>query len=159
MEAGQGMRILVLFFLAVNLSAPAIAKPGKFGLGVVIVNPTGFSVNYKLKRSKSIDAALSFDLDGDDFHFHSTYLWHKYRAFSDDKYRFGWYAGIGVRVLSKKPKFSDKKFWLGPRGSLGLNFPFMKRRFDAFVEGALIMNVIEETDLDADFALGARYYF
>ncbi len=144
----------LLFF-----AASSQASPRQLGLGFMIGGPTGISANYKMSKENSLDAGLGFHLGDGDFHFHSTYLWHFLNTIKLERYSFGWYLGGGGRILSKDRRNAENEILIGPRGSAGLNFPIKKQMFDAFVELALIMNLIEETDLDADFAIGARYYF
>ena len=156
-------KTILIFFTFLLISPLAYGSSGPFGLGIMLGGPTGISANYNMSRDNSIDGGLGFDLGDGDFHLHGTYLWHFRRSISIENYYFGWYLGAGARMISKdndnNGNNDDDDFLLGPRGSAGLNFPLKRGMFDAFAEVALIMNIIEKTDLDADFAIGARYYF
>lgn len=152
-----------ILIVLICLSAGASwAQPGPVGLGVIIGSPTGISANFKTGIKNSIDAALAFDLDGDDrLHLHGTYLWHRPKAIPLEKERIGWYYGLGakLRTHEDRGRDDDDDIRFGPRGSLGLHYPFHSNRFDLFAEIALVMNVIPETDLDLDAGIGGRIYF
>lgn len=154
------MRYLLLFLILILGSNLANAK--QFGLGVILGSPTGISANYLLSDRNSIDAALAYD--DDDLHFHMDYLWRFPKSLRTQKAAFGWFAGVGLKFRDHDHDghhhhhdHDDEKF--GPRAVAGVNHEFNNVPIEIFVEGAIVMYLIEETDIDLDFGIGARYYF
>ena len=137
---------------------------GDFGLGLMIGGPTGITANYKLQDDRSIDAAFGAGMGSRDLHVHSTYLVHFLNSINLDNYDFGWYIGGGARFATRDDDDDDETLF-GPRGSAGLNFPIKGSNggnsyiFDAFVEFAMIINIVSDVDVDGEFGLGGRYYF
>ncbi len=155
--------IVAVVFSPLSLAQQPVAtkargKVYRAGAGVILGTVTGLSGNYRLTKSKSIDAALSFDLDDDEFTVYSTYLWHSPGSLDIDNVPFGWYLGLGAMLETVK-KHKDTDFEAGPRGSIGLHFPIRNHRFDVFLEGALVMKVIPETEVEGHLGLGGRIYF
>lgn len=65
----------------------------RFGLGLVLGEPTGVSGDLWVNKNQSIDAALSFE---EDIYLHTTYLFHQNEITPIRGSRWTWYAGAGV---------------------------------------------------------------
>ena len=51
----------------------------KFGLGIIIGEPTGISMKYKLGGITAIDAGIAWSFGNNSgFHIHSDFLWHPF---------------------------------------------------------------------------------
>lgn len=156
------MRCLFVIFLGAVLSLnPSAAKAGDFGLGIIIGAPTGVSGKYNLSPKNAIDGALAWDLGDDALHLHGDYLWHRKGDLRIDTVNLDWYFGVGGRIKFRdsKPRDKDDDFRLGVRGPIGISYTFRDPRIEVFGELALILDLIESTDLDLDGGIGARYYF
>jgi hypothetical protein len=155
--------IVITFFLFFCVTKSYAYTDKEFGLGIILGSPTGFSGNFLLSNTTSIDAALAYDLgDDSNFHIHADYLFRFPKSLPFDGETLGWYWGIGAKFRTHNEDNNDQDdedFRFGPRGSAGLNYEFKKAPVEIFGEIALIMYLIESTDLDADIALGARYYW
>lgn len=157
------MRLSARFiFLTLLFSKTVFA--GNLGLGVILFGPTGFSGNYFIQKSNSIDAAFSWDLNDNDqdIYIHGTYLWHRRDLIKVDQQPFDLFFGFGGRIVDWNDppgKDRDSETRLGLRGSGGVGYTFQKPRIELFGELSLTMDVIPETDADVDFALGGRFYF
>jgi len=131
------------------------AQEHGFGLGIMIGEPTGFSAKYWLDDSKALDFGLAYSL----FHskssisLHCDYVLHNYNLIKSN-YKLPVYYGVGGRIHS-----NSEKTYLGARGVVGLLYIDNKYPIDAFIEIAPVFNLLPETSLNLDFALGARYYF
>lgn len=152
-----------ILVLIISLSTTVLAADRRMGLGIILGSPTGFSGNYLLSNTHSIDAALSYDLGSHkNFHIHSDYVTRYPKSIPFEGRSLGWYWGIGAKFRTHKQDDNDRDdddFRFGPRGSAGMNYEFSKAPVEIFGEVALIMYVLESTDLDADIGIGARYYF
>jgi hypothetical protein len=158
------MKKTVFLWTFVLLVLPQMAG-ADFGLGVILGSPTGISGKYTFARDRAIDAALAWDMGDDDhLHFHSDYLWLRNREIHLDNVALDWYFGIGGRLVlldkdNRGRGDDDDEYKLGVRGPLGISYTFRDPRIELFGELALILNLIESTDVDIDGGIGARFHF
>ncbi len=117
-----------------------------FAIGIVAGEPTGLTlragdaIQVHAAWSFTGDAALMVNLD---------YLFYR-RSFPDVP-RLDWYVGVGARG-----KFSDK-FRLGGRIPVGLRYLFQDAPMEVFGEVAPVLDVIPETELWVNGAIGVRF--
>ncbi len=134
-----------------------------FGLGVILGSPTGISAKYTMSQSNAIDGAIAWDLDEDDIHFHGDYLWLKNKGLRLDRIALDWFYGIGGRLRmfdnDGRRNDDDDDFSLGVRAPIGIGYTFADPRIEVFGELALILDLIEDTDIDLDGGIGARFHF
>jgi hypothetical protein len=140
------------------LSLPGLSKNRKYGLGVIIGEPTGISGNYRLNTQNNISAALAFNSD---IYMHGIYSFQKPNSFKVDQFKFGWYFGIGGQLQFKKDTSdnNEKKYFMGPRGVIGVNLPIERDEFDIFGETALFLSILPKTDVIISLSVGGRIYF
>jgi hypothetical protein len=151
---------LCIGIFVLSLSTTAWASNGNIGLGAIIGSPTGISAAYKLSNRNAVDAAFGWSLSDDvNFHIHSTYLWLKPAAFVIDDIDINVYYGIGGRIKDRDTRDKNEDFRLGARAPLGVHYQFDDPPIEIFAEVALILDVLEETDVDFNLALGARFWF
>lgn len=145
--------LTVLFVLTVfsNLQA----QDRKFGLGVMLGAPTGFSGKYWVSEDNAFDfgVAYSFVETHNALSIHADYLYHESRWFPQFD-RLDFYYGYGVRIRSNKDETS-----LGARGVAGLALMLKEAPMDIFLEIAPVFKLIPSTALNLDAAIGVRYYF
>lgn len=162
------MKTLILLF-ALFFTSPALSSVKPWGLGVIIANPTGFSVKHRISGKNSFDGALGYSLGRRDyFHLHGTYLWEFDRELKIGNAFLGYYFGVGGTLISwdrndDPPPWVDSnnndELGLAVRGSGGLNYYFNNPSFEVFAELALHFFFIPETDVDLGAAIGGRYFF
>lgn len=157
---GEKMRKCSSWWLAILLLT-SVSAYGDIGLGVILGAPTGFSGVVDLQRKgQAIDAAIAWDLSDDHVHLHSDYLWIRSNDIVLEQTHLDWYFGIGGRLVFFDEKDNDgDDYSLGIRGPIGLSHTFADPKIEIFGELALIMDFIEETDVDIDFGIGARFHF
>lgn len=155
-----------IFFVCLFTSLISQAEK-KFGAGIVLGEPTGFTVKYLLGNQNAIDGALSF-LGSNSLYLHSTYLKLMPRAFNIDKQQVNWYYGLGGRLLNHEyyhwheGKYYDARgshTHIGVRAPVGLNLLFASSSVEAFGELSLTMDIVPLTSMYINLALGGRYYF
>jgi hypothetical protein len=135
-------------------------RPGPFGAGIIVGDPTGLSANYRFSAERSFDAAIAWSFGRErGFELYSDYLWHRSNIFHLQRVPFDWHYGLGARFINNADKNSVERTFLGPRIPLGLSTDFNKSTFEVFAEISMIMNLVPATSLDLDFALGLRVYF
>jgi hypothetical protein len=146
--------LLVTALILLALSATALA--GNVGLGVMIGEPTGFSLKAWSGSRTAFDVAAGWSLGSRDWiYVHSDYLWHRYEFDVGTHGSLPYYFGVGGRVLLRDGHDSR----VGVRVPLGLDFITRDGRFDFFVEVAPIIDLVPDTKLDVGGGIGARVYF
>lgn len=133
----------------------ASAQDERFGVGVMIGEPVGLSLKYRLNELNAVDGGVGYSFSGDDnFHLHSDYLWHNYKLLGDAAgHRLPVYYGIGGRI-----KFGgDLRF--GVRGPVGLSYTLPVAPMDVFVEAGPVLDVTPRLRFEFTAAIGARFLF
>ena len=143
--------ILLLSGITTGLQAQNTGG-GKTGLGIMLGEPSGISLKAWNNSNTAIDAGLAWSLSGKDaIHIHADYLWHKW--LDVEKGDLAFYYGIGARAA-----FTSDPF-IGARIPLGLNYLAPESPIGFFIEIAPILDVLPDTDGDANGGIGFRYYF
>lgn len=157
-------KILMLLSLVFS-GTVASAKASRFGLGVVLGDPTGLTGKYWLSRTRAIDGAMAWDLDdSDSLVFQTTYLLYHPAALKLDHVGLDFYYGVGLKFVwhdheNHHGHHDHDDFMLGPRVPVGLSYIFKKSRIQLFGELSVTLHLVESTDVDLGFGLGARYFF
>ena len=146
-------RFVITTLLLLVFAFSAFAQE-RFGLGVIVGEPTGISGKLRLSRSNSVDAALawSFRRNGH-FHVHADYLWEFPNTIRASE-QFTLFAGLGGRLTAGKGD-----------GVLGLRiaggFAWLPRNtpLEVFLEVAPILDIIPATEFTANGGLGIRFFF
>ncbi|MEQ9091040.1 MAG: hypothetical protein RIE52_08105 [Balneola sp.] len=125
---------------------------GKTGLGVMIGEPTGITLKSWTSQNTAFDVGLAWSLSGnDDIYVHADHQWHK--PLEVEKGNLAFFYGIGARAI-----FSNDTFF-GARIPLGLSYLAPEAPLEFYLEVAPVINLIPDTDGDADGGIGIRYYF
>jgi hypothetical protein len=127
------------------------------GLGIIIGEPTGPCFKYWLSDKSAVDGAIawSFDKRGS-LHLHADYLLHCFSFIDVEKGRLPFYYGIGGRVKFGHLDNDDR---LGVRIPIGLEYLFSDAPPGVFIEIVPILDLIPDTEIDYNAAIGIRYYF
>lgn len=157
------LKLLVLGFLIFGISMAQAARRGDQGVGVMMGNPSGFSYKFWLDEKIGIDGAAG--IDQGEFDLHATFLIHNFdsarqwaktssffRGLTEDG-DLPWYFGFGPRIL-----FEDKSEF-GIRFPVGFSFLPHNTPWEGFAEFAPVWRITPDVGVDADFAVGVRYYF
>lgn len=156
---------ICIIILALSRStAHAQKSQNRVGLGLMVGEPTGISFKAWTSENTAFDAGLAWSLGRyDAVNIHGDYLWHHFGIFGDDikKGQLPIYYGIGGRLVfaDDYPDPGENNVVLGARVPVGINYLFEDSPLGLFLEVAPIVNIVPETDLDIDAALGIRYYF
>lgn len=141
------------------------AQDRGFGLGIIAGEPTGISLKGWQGRTTAIDGALAWSFAGKDFfQIHGDYLAHNFALIKVEKGKLPFYYGIGGRIKffnnddGGKARDNDKTR-IGVRVPLGLAYLFERTTLDIFLEVVPILDLIPETELDLNAAIGIRYFF
>jgi len=156
--------ITLCFFFVVQVSH---AQERKFGLGVIIGEPTGISAKLWTSSITAFDFGLGWSMGGDRIgnyggiynggsrtHFHMDYLWHAFEAIHSTE-RFPLYYGIGGRINTGAGYNSS----LAVRGVFGIAWMPRETPVDVFLEIAPSLQLTSSTGFAIDASIGARYFF
>lgn len=145
-----------VFFLVflLSLSVSSRAQEKKFGLGIILGEPTGVIFKYWTSKTTAFDIAGSWSFVGENsFHLHADYLYHNFDLFKVDRGKLPVYYGIGARLsLQDRTRF-------GVRLPLGLSYMFDKAPFDIFLEIGPVLDLVPATEFNILGFIGFRYYF
>ena len=149
-------RLIAAIIILFCFSGLAMADQGRFGLGLMLGEPTGVNAKYFVDRHNAIDAGFGWSLTDDhDFHLYTDYLYHVYSLIHSESGEAPIYFGLGARILFRDNK--DNK--AGIRIPLGLDYLFGNSPFDVFAEIVPIVDLSPDTDLDVEGVIGARFFF
>lgn len=160
------------FFLLLVLCvvAPVEAQDRRFGLGVVVGEPTGISAKYWTSNSEALSFGVGwyarhaawirrFDgyyyyYTGTRFHIHADYLWHDFDAIRSAE-RFPLYYGVGARLETGGMESPAA----GVRGVFGIAWMPRSTPLDVFVEIAPTILLAPSPGVGIGAGLGVRYFF
>jgi hypothetical protein len=128
-----------------------------FGLGIIIGEPTGPCFKNWLGNKSAVDGAIawSFDRNGS-LHIHADYLLHIFSAVDVNRGWLPFYYGIGGRIKFGHDDDDDR---LGVRIPLGFEYLFDGAPPGIFIELVPILDLVPDTDIEYNAAIGFRYYF
>jgi len=166
-----------LTVVAGSANATEVGYNRKFGLGVVLGAPTGFTGKAWVGPTNAIDFGLGFygygfanrcftDSNGTTVCNRGGYNWATLNVdylwqsnIVRGQAQLDWHLGAGGRATWIGDCQGDCAR-LGPRGSVGLDLMFNNPAFlELFFEIAFVMNVVPGIWLDIEGGLGVRFYF
>lgn len=158
--------VLAIIFLILLFSSTQ-AQNKKFGLGVIIGEPTGLSAKLWLSNHNALAFGLGWTVQGYRFngfdpdynkgtrtHIHVDYLWHSFNAISSSG-EFPLFYGIGGRIVTG-PEYSGT---FGVRGVLGIAWLPRSTPLDIFIEVVPTLLLVNLTGFGIEAGVGARFFF
>jgi hypothetical protein len=156
--------IILCLFLFIHVSN---AQERKFGLGLIVGEPTGISAKLWTSHVNAFDFGLGWSVGGDRIgkyngyydggsrvHFHMDYLWHSFETIHSNG-RFPVYYGIGGRINTGAGYNSS----FAVRGVIGIAWMPRETPIDIFFELVPALQLTSSAGLAIDAGLGARYFF
>ena len=142
--------------IAALFAAPATClAQGKFGIGIIVGEPTGVSAKIWLGQRSAIDLAAAWSFaDEEALHLHGDYVKHFFDLIDVSKGSLPLYVGIGGRV-----KFGENDDFIGVRIPVGLAYLFEGIPLDVFLEVVPLLDVAPDTEFTLNAAIGVRYFF
>jgi len=158
-------RIVAGFVLVLSVGClPSFAKEGPCGAGIILGDPSGISLGYKLDADSSLQAALAWDLiSPGGFTLTGDYIFHFDRIFKVKSTFIPLYTGIGAKltILAGTGRFDSSASTIGlaARIPLGIRWEFPDLPLEAFLELVPGLRLFPDTTFDAGMGLGIRWYF
>jgi hypothetical protein len=145
--------IVLIIFIATNALA---LERKKFGVGVIVGEPTGITIKYMLDDKSAIDAGVGWETSGDnEFHIYGDYLYHMNDLIKVPQGKLPLYFGGGLRFIDREKK-KDK---FGIRIPVGIEYLFGNVPLGAFFELVPILNLTPDTEFDFEAGIGIRFFF
>jgi hypothetical protein len=143
------LQILVIFIV---ISLSATYAQGKFGLGIILGEPTGISTKVWMPGNTAIDGAIAWSFANKSaLHIHADFLLHNFNVFSRV---VPLYYGIGGRI-----KFRESETRIGVRIPVGIAYDIPSTQIDLFLEIVPLLNLNPSTSFTMNGAVGGRFYF
>jgi hypothetical protein len=158
----------VIFFLLLILSADNLnGQSRKFGLGIIIGEPTGISAKLTLSNTNALALGVGWSVEDYRFngydpyyddvtrtHIHIDYLWYSFYAISSNG-QFPLYYGVGGRI-NTGPRYSGT---FAVRFVIGIEWLPRDTPIDIFIEAAPSLRLVSSTGFGLDAGIGARFFF
>ncbi|OGS33335.1 MAG: hypothetical protein A2293_08660 [Elusimicrobia bacterium RIFOXYB2_FULL_49_7] len=154
-------------FILICSTVTTFAQQRRFGLGVILGEPTGLSAKLFVSPTTAYDFGLGWSMGGDRIdhydgrydggsrvHFHMDYLWHWFDAIRASE-PLPLYTGIGARINTGAGYDNSA----GLRGVFGIAWMPHLPPIDIFLELVPTLQVIPSTGFGMDAGLGIRYFF
>lgn len=140
-----------------SVTTPRTAEANDFGIGLVLGEPTGLSMQYLMNDRNALNFALGLEIidDGpnDRLYFHLDYAFFLANLVSAAPFDLPFYIGIGGFFVDT----GDPT--IGARMPFGVEMQFKGAPVNIFAELGLRLAVIDDVDLDIVGAIGVRVYF
>lgn len=139
----------------VFLCSGSVSAQGRFGLGVIIGQPSGFSMKYWLDSRNSIDGIIGADLGrhgGMSLVCDWAHHWADLTPVSRGRFLLGAGAGAFVGVGGRDAEF-------GVRVKVLADYVFAPAPVNIFLEIAPAVQIIDGPDLGVQGGLGVRWFF
>jgi hypothetical protein len=155
---------VLIVVMMITLTSSARTQ-GKFGVGVIVGEPTGVAWKYRISGENAVDGAIGLS-PGDRLRFHVDYLWQKH-SFQAQGLLLHYGAGVafgtgGSRylALSRGDTYVLHQEDLGfaVRGVVGLTYEIPRSPFDVFLEIAPLLILSPASGIGIDAGLGVRIY-
>ncbi len=149
--------IVAVLLIPVTAGAGEVQKVGAGDVeaGLVLGEPTGFSVKVWTGLNSALDAGVAWSFGrGGHIHLHADYLVHNFSFFNVESGDMPLYFGIGGRI-----RLENDETRAGMRIPIGAEYIFEDSPVGIFIEIVPIMDVIPETTADLNAGFGIRYIF
>lgn len=145
---------LIIFIILFSNFQNLPAQQTKFGIGIILGEPTGITSKYWINSNSAFVGGLSWSFkDNDALYMHLDYVNHDYTLIGVNRGKLAVYYGIGGKILLAKETN------IGVRIPVGLNYIFQGTPIDLFLELVPSLNLIPSTTFDIGGGVGVRYYF
>ena len=162
-QAVRGAVVVLVVLLWTGSAAAKIGAP-RFGLGIILGEPTGLTGKVFLHENHALDFIAAYDITDEGFvgtiDYHFLFDPWPFRLSAAE---MPLYVGIGGKVAvfgeGERKHHEHEDVGVGIRIPIGLTFLFNRVPIEVFLEIAPGIRVFPATDADVDGGVGARFYF
>jgi len=162
MMKSTGLSVIVLTGLLVIQGvalkadeAQTLTQEKRFGVGLMLGEPTGASLKYWLSDVSAIDSVVGLSFEDDNFSIHADYLYHFNDVVQLEENRLSLYVGGGPRYRARDHK--DDLF--GIRAVGGVAYSFDEIPVDIFFEAGPVFDLTPDAKVRYTVGIGARFWF
>ena len=159
------MKKTFFFLLVALVVAHSQAQDRRFGLGVILGDPTGISAKYWTTGTNALAFGVGWSsqaivvrrdivYSSTRFEMHADYLWHAFDAIRSSE-RFPLFYGVGARLETGGVESPT----LGVRGVFGIAWLPHNTSLDVFIEVAPTLQLAPSTGIGVGVGFGSRYFF
>jgi hypothetical protein len=151
------MLAVLLGVMAAQVRAGEAAPPDKrFGVGMMLGEPTGASFKYWLSDASAIDGLMGVSLEEDgDFTIQTDYLYHFNDLVRLNENKLAFYVGCGPRFVARDHE--DNLFGIRTVG--GVSYMFDKAPVDLFFEVGPVFDLTPDVEVRYTAGFGVRFWF
>ena len=152
--------LTVLLASLLSISAQASESWSGLGIGIIAGSPTGVTFKNWTSETTAIDLSAEWTTSSNDqFHIHADHLIHDFNMIKADGIAgsLALYYGYGGVIKLNEGKKKDTV--LGIRVPVGLSLLLNKQPVELFIEVAPTLEVVPDTKLNVNAAIGGRFYF
>lgn len=156
---------LIVLIAVVGFSVSALAgaygpKEKKFGAGIVLGDPTGFTLKGYVAPKLAIDGFVSWSFVEEAFVLIGDVIYEFAEIpVETRKITLPFYAGAGAKIGVDQGGKNNNRTVAGLRIPVGIAVQFVQYPIEIFLEVAPGMEVAPSTAVDVTGGLGGRYYF
>ena len=146
--------LAAVFILLCTITFTASAQDGKFGIGVLLGEPTGISAKLWLGQTSAVDGVVAWSFTNNtSVTIHADYLFHFFDVLTIEQGSIPLYVGVGGTVsIAQEPD-------IGVRIPFGATYLFDTAPLDVFLEVAPVFLLFPATTFDFSGGIGIRFYF
>ena len=149
-------KFLVILLIVLLSTTVFAAEREKFGIGVILGEPTGITAKFMITDNNAIDFGTGWETSGDNkLHIYGDYLFHLYDVIEVPKGLLPLYFGVGARMVFHDNDDNE----LGVRFPIGIEYVFENAPLGAFFELVPVLDLTPDTELDFEAGTGIRYFF
>ena len=155
MKLSNGFRLVpvVCLLAAATSYASFFNRYRNFGVGVIVGEPTGLSLEYLVTQNNGFIGAAAWSFSGDpSVHAHLDYVFHARDLVRIDRTDIPLYFGVGCRIKTE----NDAR--IGVRFPLGVQVQIGDSPLEAFIELAPILDLAPSSRFGLNAAAGLRFY-
>lgn len=116
-----------IFLLAIifSLTISIYPQDNGFGAGLIVGEPTGFTIKNWISSTSAIDAGLGWSfVDNGSTHIHVDYLYHNFNVIKVSDAKIPLYFGVGGRLkFRNEEKVADNRFGVEGTRRIGVYVP------------------------------------
>jgi hypothetical protein len=155
------LKLIAAILIAGLCTSMAVAEPSGVGLGLIMGEPTGFSLKVWTSSHVALDAGLGYSWwrYGQSLQVHGDVLFHTNSLTESEDGFLPLYFGVGVRIKMADESHDYPDLRAGLRIPFGLEYVFARVPVGLFFELVPIIDLTPGTYWGGNSAIGFRYYF
>jgi len=153
------MKKIILVVLFLTLALNIFAQSKRFGIGMILGQPTGFTTKFWFLEYNSFNTAFAWSLFESDsvksFYVHLDHAFYYYGLFDIASGSLPLSVGVGLSAEFR----TNESTLIGFRVPVGLTYIFKDIPIEIFGEIAPVINIYPNSNIKVVGGIGFRYFF